>query len=115
MTECERGTQRKSERLIEHFASISLLSAVSFGLNFNWGICFFTVAIQGVSVMLFTLDYMRLREWTRQKHGVTLGIPDFWQFQIYDRIAAYSFRYQAEIDRRVLVAPGSIICVSNSL
>ncbi len=26
MTECERGTQRKSERLIEHFASIALFS-----------------------------------------------------------------------------------------
>ncbi len=29
MTECERGTQRKTERLIEHFASIALFVALT--------------------------------------------------------------------------------------
>ena len=28
MTKCERGTQRKSERLIEHLASIALLRMI---------------------------------------------------------------------------------------
>ncbi len=36
MTECERGTQRKSERLIEHFASIALFGT-GFKIDLNPG------------------------------------------------------------------------------